>query len=52
LNEEVNSENLSKSIDELLQNPEELKQMGLRAKQIATYNVEEKIYEEIKKIVK
>lgn len=52
LNEEVNSEKLSKTINELLDNPEELKQMGLRAKQIATYNVEEKIYEEIKKIVK
>lgn len=52
LNEEVNSKNLSNTIDELLQNPEELKQMGQRAKQIATYNVEEKIYDEIKKVVK
>ncbi len=52
LNEEVNSKNLSNAIDELLQNPEELKQMGQRAKQIATYNVEEKIYDEIKKVVK
>lgn len=52
LNEEVNSENLSSAIDELLQNPEELKQMGQKAKQIATYNVEEKIYDEIKKVVK
>lgn len=52
LNEEVNSKNLSNTIDELLQNPEELKQMGKRAKQIATYNVEEKIYDEIKKVVK
>ena len=39
LNEEVNSKNLSNTIDKLLQNPEELKQMGKRAKQIATYNV-------------
>ena len=52
LNEEVNSKNLSNTIDKLLQNPEELKQMGKRAKQIATYNVEEKIYDEIKKVVK
>lgn len=52
LNEEVNSKNLSNAIHELLQNPEELKQMGQRAKQIATYNVEEKIYDEIKKVVK
>ena len=52
LNEEVNSKNLSNTIDKLLQNPEELKQMGKRAKQIATYNVEEKIYDEIKTVVK
>lgn len=52
LNDEVNSENLSQSIDEMLKDPKELKQMGLRAKQIAKYDVEEKIYQEIKKIVK
>lgn len=52
LNEEVNSENLSSTINELLKNPKKLKQMGLKAKQIATYNVEDKIYEEIKKIVR
>ncbi len=52
LNEEVNSENLSKTIDEMLEEPEKLKQMGKNAKKIAQYNVEEKIYEEIKKIVK
>lgn len=52
LNDEVNSENLSQSIDEMLKDPNELKQMGLRAKQIAKYDVEEKIYQEIKKIVK
>ena len=52
LNEEVNSENLSKTIDEMLENPEKLKEMGNQARKIAKYNVEEKIYEEIKKIVK
>ena len=29
-----------------------MEQMGLRAKKIAKYDVEDKIYEEIKKIVK
>lgn len=52
LNEEVNSENLSKTIDGMLENPEKLKEMGNQARKIAKYNVEEKIYEEIKKIVK
>ena len=46
LNEEVNSENLSKTIDEMLENPEKLKEMGNQARKIAKYNVEEKIYEE------
>lgn len=52
LNEEVNSENLSKTIDKMLENPQELQEMGNRARKIAKYNVEDKIYEEIKKIVK
>ena len=46
------AENLSKTIDEMLENPEKLKEMGNQARKIAKYNVEEKIYEEIKKIVK
>ena len=36
----------------MLENPEKLKEMGNQARKIAKYNVEEKIYEEIKKIVK
>ncbi len=52
LNEKVNSENLSNTINKLLEDPKQLKQMGIKATQIATYDVEEKIYEEIKKIVK
>ena len=52
LNEGVNSENLGHSIDEIIKDPKELKAMGKRAKTLAKYDVEEKIYEEIKKIVK
>ena len=52
LNDEVNCENLSLMIDELLQNPDGLKQMGENARQIAKYHVEDKIYEEIKELVK
>ena len=52
LNEEINSENLGHSIDEIIKDPKELEAMGNRAKTLAKYSVEEKIYEEIKKIVK
>ena len=52
LNDEVTSENLSLTIDDLLKNPTELKQMGENARQIAQYNVEDKIYNEIKELVK
>ena len=36
----------------MIKDKNELKEMGKRAKTIAKYNVEEKIYEEIKKIIK
>lgn len=52
LNDEINSENLSQTIEKMLSNKQELKNMGNKAKTIAKYNVEEKIYNEIKKIVK
>ncbi len=52
LNEDINSSNLDSSIKEIIKDPEEMKQMGLRAKTVAKYNVEDKIYEEIKKIIK
>jgi UDP-N-acetylglucosamine--N-acetylmuramyl-(pentapeptide) pyrophosphoryl-undecaprenol N-acetylglucosamine transferase len=52
LNDEVNSENLGQSLNDMIKDKNELKEMGKRAKTIAKYNVEEKIYEEIKKIIK
>ena len=52
LNDAVNGENLSETIEEIISNDSEMKQMGQKATKIAEYDVEEKIYEEIKKIVK
>ena len=52
LNEDVNFENLSSTIDKLIENKDLLNQMGKNAEKLATHDVEEKIYEEIKKIVK
>ncbi len=52
LNEDVNADNLHQSISEMIKDPNELQQMGLRAKKIAKYDVEEKIYNEIKKVIK
>lgn len=52
LNEQVNSENLSQNINEIISDSKELIKMGKRAETMAKYDVEEKIYEEIKKIVK
>ena len=52
LNDEVNSENLGNTIDDLLSDPIELKEMGENARQIAKYNVEDRIYKEIKELVK
>ena len=52
LNDEVNSENLGLTIDNLLSDIEELKQMGENARKIAKYNVEDRIYKEIKELVK
>ena len=51
LNQDVNGENLSKEISEIIEDENELKEMGKMANTIAPSNVEEKIYEEIKKIV-
>ena len=51
-NESVNSENLSNTINKLIENKVLLNEMGKNAEKLATHNVEEKIYEEIRKIVK
>lgn len=51
-NEEVNSDNLGNMIEELVKDRTALSEMGKNANKIAMYNVEDKIYEEIKNIVK
>lgn len=52
LNEELNSENLSKTINEIISNKQELIKMGENARKMAIYNVEDRIYEEIEKCLK
>lgn len=52
LNEELNSENLSKTINEMISNKQELIKMGENARKMAIYNVEDRIYEEIEKCLK
>ena len=52
LNQDVNSENLSKEIDDIIEDSEELKEMGKMAHTIAPTDVENKIYDEIKKVLK
>lgn len=52
LNEELNSEILHKYIEEIVSNKTKMLQMGKNAGSIAITNVENKIYKEIKSIVK
>jgi UDP-N-acetylglucosamine--N-acetylmuramyl-(pentapeptide) pyrophosphoryl-undecaprenol N-acetylglucosamine transferase len=51
-NKDLNEEVLNKEIEDILKKPGVLEKMGQNAKKIAVENVEDKIYEEIKKLVK
>ena len=51
LDKDLNSESLEKTIEEVVCNPNTLKQMGNNATKVAMPNVEEKIYEEIRKVI-
>ena len=51
LEEEFNSENLIKLIDEILNNEEEYKKMKVSAKKLGIENSATKVYNEIKKVV-
>ncbi len=51
-NETVNYQNLGNMIDKLVENRVLLNEMGKNAGKLASFHVEDKIYEEIKKIVK
>lgn len=52
LNKDINGEILSENIEDIIENKAELEEMGRLANSIAPSNVEEKIYEEIKNILK
>ena len=52
LNSEVNGKNLFEEINSIIENKEELLEMGKLANTKAPSNVEEKIYEEINKLIK
>ena len=51
LNEDINYQNLSENIDEIIADIVLLNEMGNRAFSLSQKNVEEKIYNEIKKVV-
>ena len=52
LNDDLTSRKLSKSIDDIILDKNVMKKMGENALKIATDNVEDKIYKEIKNLVK
>lgn len=51
-NEEINFENLSNQINEIISDEQKVKKMGELASTLATHNVLDKIYDEIEKITK
>lgn len=51
LNNEVNKDNLNDEIDKIISDKSKLKEMSLASKKMAIYNVEDKIYDEIKRLV-
>lgn len=50
LNKDLKPELLNEEIEEIIKHPDKIKQMSKQAKQIAMQQVEDKIYEEIKKL--
>ncbi len=52
LNNELTSNNLAEAIDEIIDKPDLLKQMGQNAMQIAPKDVENKIYDEVMSLLK
>ena len=52
INDELDYKKLAEEIDDIIGNKAELEEMGRLANRLAPINVEDKIYEEIKKIVK
>ncbi|MCI8587542.1 MAG: hypothetical protein HFJ49_02895 [Clostridia bacterium] len=52
LNNELTKENLNTAIEEIILDRNKMEQMSKNALKEATYNVEDKIYEEIKRLIK
>ena len=52
LNDEINGEKLNKAIEEIVLDKDKMKKMGENASKISTTDAEDKIYNEIKKLVK
>ena len=52
LDKELNAESLSKTLNEMLKDKNKLIKMGQNARKVAINNVEEKIYTEIKRLIK
>ena len=52
LNDELDGTKLSGAIKDIVVTPNKIKQMGENALKVSTSNVEDKIYSEIKKLVK
>lgn len=52
LNKDLSAESLNNTINDIIENPDKIKQMGENARKVAVPNVEDKIYEEIMKLVK
>lgn len=52
LNHELTKENLNTAIEEIILDRNKMEQMSKNALKEATYNVEDKIYEEIKRLIK
>ena len=51
-NDELDYKKLAEEIDDIIENKAELEEMGRLANRLAPTNVEDKIYDEIKKIIK
>lgn len=52
LDKDLNKETFSSTLNEMLKDKEKLLEMGQNAGKVATQNVEEKIYEEVEKLVR
>ena len=52
LDKDLNAQSLSNTIEEMLKDKSNLEKMGQNAKKVSINHVEDKIYEEIEKVIK